>query len=285
MTDRPTVGAALLGARTRLRQAGVETAALDARLLVAHALGLTGTGLIVSEPAPIAAADTDRIDALVARRITGEPVGRILGRRAFFGLDLALSPETLEPRPDTETLVQAVIDWAGDHPQPLSIVDVGTGSGAILLALLAALPGARGLGIDISAGAARTAARNAQAVGVASRALFAVGDATSALRGPVDVLVSNPPYIPSADMAGLSREVREHDPHLALDGGPDGLAFYRQLAGCASELVSPDGAIAVEFGIGQAESVREIFRAAHLGRLDIVHDLEDRPRVLLARWH
>ena len=134
-------------------------------------------------------------------------------------------------------------------------------------------------------GAAATAVRNAHSVGVAARAGFVVCDGAAAARGPVDVLVSNPPYIPSGDIAGLDREVRDHDPRAALDGGPDGLAFYRQLAGCASELVSPQGAVVVEFGIGQAESVCEIFRAAHLARLDIVHDLEDRPRVLRAQWH
>lgn len=285
MTDRATVGDVLLQARRRLGAAGVETAALDARLLVADTLGLTSTGLIVAEPSPVEPADVARVDAVIARRVAGEPVGRILGRRGFFGLDLALSPDTLEPRPDTETLVQAVLEWAEDHARPLRIVDVGTGTGAILLALLAALPNARGLGTDISPGAAATAARNARATELAARAGFAVCDGASAARGPVDVLVSNPPYIPSADIAGLDREVRAFDPRLALDGGPDGLAFYRQLAGCASGLVSPDGAVAVEFGIGQAESVGEIFQAAHLARQKIVNDLAGHPRVLLARWH
>lgn len=284
MTDGPTVGGALIAARTRLREAGVQAAALDARLLVAHVLGLTSTGLIVAEPAPISPRDAAGIEAVIARRVAGEPVGRIIGRRAFFGLDLALSPATLEPRPDTETLVQAVLDWAGDRERPLRIVDVGTGTGAVLLALLAALPNARGLGTDISPDAAATALANAHSIGVADRAGFTVCDAASAARGPVDVLVSNPPYIPSGDIAHLDREVREHDPRLALDGGPDGLAFYRLLASAASGLVSPAGAVLVEFGIGQAESVAELFRAAHLARLDVVHDIEDRPRVLRAEW-
>lgn len=284
MADAPTVGGALVAARTRLRDAGVATAALDARLLLAHVLDLTPTGLIVAEVSPIAPGDAARIEAAIVRRVAGEPVGRIIGRRSFFGLELALSPETLEPRPDTETLVQAVLDWAGDRDRPLTIVDVGTGTGAILLALLAALPNATGLGTDISPGAVATAVRNAHGTGVADRARFCVCDAASAAHGPVDVLVSNPPYIPSRDIAGLDREVREHDPRMALDGGPDGLAFYRRLAGAASGLVSPAGAVMVEFGIGQAESVADIFRAAHLGRLEILPDLEARPRVLRAEW-
>ncbi|MGX1307841.1 release factor glutamine methyltransferase [Amorphus suaedae] len=284
MADGTTVGRALVEARARLRAAEVPNAALDARLLVAHVLRLTATGLIVAEPTALSPADAAAIDAAIARRLAGEPVGRIVGRRAFFGLDLALSRETLEPRPDTETLVQAVLDWVGDRQRQVRIVDVGTGTGAVLIALLSELPNATGLGTDISADAAATAARNAQAIGVAGRAGFTVCDAASAARGPVDVLVSNPPYIPSGDIAHLDREVREHDPRAALDGGPDGLAFYRQLAGVASGLVSPKGVVLVEFGIGQAESVAEIFGAAHLARLQVIRDLEDRPRVLRAEW-
>lgn len=284
MVDGTTVGRALVEARTRLRAAEVPNAALDARLLVAHVLGLTATGLIVAEPTPLSATNAAAIDAAIARRLAGEPVGRIIGQRSFFGLDLALSRETLEPRPDTETLVQAVLDWVGDRQRPVRIVDVGTGTGAVLIALLSELAKATGLGTDISADAAATAARNAQAIGVAGRAGFTVCDAASAACGPVDVLVSNPPYIPSGDIAYLDREVREHDPRAALDGGPDGLAFYRQLAGVASGLVSRKGVVLVEFGIGQAESVAEIFRTAHFGRLEVIRDMEDRPRVLRAEW-
>jgi len=269
-------------ARSRLAAVGIDTAALDARLLVGAALGLDATGLILAEPEAVDETAVARVDALVARRLAGEPVGRILGRRAFYGLDLDLSPETLEPRPDTETLVDAVLSWAGERPGPLRIVDVGTGTGAILLALLDTLPDAVGVGTDISPGASATAAANAARLGLAGRAGFAVCDALEAIGGPVDLLVSNPPYIPSSDIEGLDREVRDHDPRAALDGGADGLDFYRRLAEAAPGLLAGGGAVVVEFGLGQAESVAEIFRLAGLSNQILLDDLQARARVLRA---
>jgi release factor glutamine methyltransferase len=197
----------------------------------------------------------------VRRRAAGEPLSRLRGAREFWSLDFALSPETLDPRPESETLVAAALDAVPDRAARLRLLDLGTGTGCLLLALLSELPNAWGLGIDRAAGAAATARANAVALGLASRAAFIVGDWGEALRGGFDFVVSNPPYIPSADIPALAPEVR-HDPLRALDGGPDGLDAYRALAPDLARLLR--GTALIELGAGQAPAAARIMRTAGL---------------------
>ena len=233
---------------------------LDARLLVGHALGLDASGLIVHAQRPVSEADAARAMAVAERRIAGEPVARIVGEKEFWSLALRLSPETLVPRPDTETVVEAALAWArrgGRARGPLTILDLGTGSGAILLALLSELPAASGVGIDIAEGAARTASANAQRLNLGHRARFAVADWTDGLLGRFDIVVSNPPYVKAGDIPELSLEVSRFDPQIALDGGADGLAAYRVILARLDGILAAQGAAFLEVGAGQAQSVAE----------------------------
>lgn len=275
---------ALAAARRTLETAGVETAALDARLLVAAATGASHAALIARPGAPLDAAQAARLAGWLTRRAAGEPVSRILGTRGFWSLDLVVTPDVLDPRPDTETLIEAALAHvAARRKAPLRIVDLGVGSGAILAALLAELPNAFGLGLDRSEAAARVARDNLGRAGLGARAGVLVGDWANALAGAFDLVVSNPPYIASADIAGLAREVRDHDPRLALDGGADGLDAYRILAPAAARLLAPDGAALFEVGVGQAGDVTTLLAAAGLLPLAPVTDLSGVQRVARAR--
>ena len=214
------------------RTAGLDTPQLDARLLIAHALGCDHAALLADGQRLLDTAEETAIAELAERRLAHEPVARIVGTKEFWSLDLRLDPATLVPRPETETLVEAalaVVDRHGSRARPLRIADLGTGSGAILLALLSELSNAIGVGCDIDSRAVLTARDNARRLApqhaLANRALFVVCDLTAALRGPFDLIVSNPPYIASADIAALAPEVRLFDPRPALDGGADGLRF------------------------------------------------------------
>jgi release factor glutamine methyltransferase len=250
----------------RFASAGIEAADLDARELVRAALGLDLTGLIRAARRPLAALEADRLEDFARRRLAGEPVARIVGTREFWGLPLQLSAATLEPRPDSEAVVERALE-AVRGPRSgsvLRILDIATGSGAILLALLSARPDAFGIGTDISAQALLTARGNAAALGLASRAAFVVCDYAAALSGAFDLIVSNPPYIRSSDIAGLPREVRDHDPHLALDGGPDGLDAYRALIPDTGRLLGCGGAVVVEAGQGQSADIEVLMTAAGL---------------------
>lgn len=272
----------------RFAAAGLDSPELDARLLVGAALDLDLTGLIARARDPISQAALSRVQTLAERRLAGEPVARILGAREFWGLSFALSPDTLVPRPDTETLVEAALDHVrAIRPvnETLRIADLGTGSGAILLALLSELPRAYGVATDISLGALTTARANARALGLADRAGFVACSYASALSGPFDLIVSNPPYIPSADIAYLAVEVRSHDPHRALDGGGDGLDAYRALIPQAEALLAPGGALAVEVGQGQADDVAALMCGVGLtiGEGAVRADLAGIPRVVMAR--
>ncbi len=242
---------------------GDATPDLDARLLVGHALG-HGPGDLVLHDRETVAREVERIvEAYADRRAAGMPVARIIGEKEFWSLPFGLSAETLVPRPDTETLVEAAlgaIDASGGRGRPLTILDLGTGSGAILLALLSELPAATGTGIDISEGAVRIARRNTARLGLEGRAQFLVGDWTAAIRGRFDIVVSNPPYVAKSDIAGLPVAVREHDPHIALDGGPEGLAVYPVLFDALPAILSPTGEAFFEIGSGQAESVAAMAR-------------------------
>ncbi|MEO6779597.1 MAG: peptide chain release factor N(5)-glutamine methyltransferase, partial [Bradyrhizobium sp.] len=206
----------------RLRAHAVDSAELDARLLAGAALGLDLTAMVTAAARPLAAAEAARLEDMARRRLAGEPVARILGRKEFWGLPLQLSAATLVPRPDTETVVELALEMlrtTGEPERRWRIADIGTGSGAILLALLSESPDATGVGTDISVSALQTARRNAVRLRLAARAAFVACDLAAALSGPFDMVVSNPPYVRSADIASLAIEVRAHDPHRALDGG------------------------------------------------------------------
>jgi release factor glutamine methyltransferase len=260
-----TVEAARRALAARLSAARIESAALDARLLLGAVLGLDLTGLIASADRPLDAADAALLEDYAARRLDGEPVARILGTKEFWGLPFELSNATLTPRPDTETVVELALEFARAAPDPaLRIVDIGAGSGAILLALLSELPDATGVGTDISPAALAAARRNARDFGLSSRAAFVACDYAAALAGRFDLIVSNPPYVRSADIPKLDPEVRDHDPHAALDGGRDGLDAYRALIPQAARLLKPGGALVVEAGLGQARDIEDLMTAAGL---------------------
>ncbi|MEH6951643.1 peptide chain release factor N(5)-glutamine methyltransferase [Nitrobacter sp. NHB1] len=262
-----TIETARRSLAARFEAAGIDSAALDARMLTGAALHLDLTGLIAQGPRQLTADDVTRLDAFARRRLAGEPVARILGTKEFWGLPLKLSADTLVPRPDTETVVEAALEILraeGRTRAPLRIADLGTGSGAILLALLSELREATGVGTDLSAAALDTAKANAQHLGLAPRADFMVSDYAWGLSDPFDLIVSNPPYIRSADIASLAPEVRDHDPHLALDGGRDGLDAYRRIATQAAGLLSPRGLLVLEVGQGQDGDVVRLVAAAGL---------------------
>ncbi|MBR0785642.1 peptide chain release factor N(5)-glutamine methyltransferase [Bradyrhizobium iriomotense] len=249
----------------QLRSAQLDEAELDARILIGAALGLDLTGLIAQAARPLTSAEALQLTQYAERRIAGEPVARILGTREFWGLPFRLSEATLVPRPDTETVVERALELFREQKihQP-RIADIGTGSGAILLALLHEIPDAFGVGTDLSLTALGTARGNAAALGLGNRSGFVACSYLAALSGPFDLIVSNPPYIPSAEIPKLSIEVREHDPHLALDGGNDGYDAYRALIPQAAERLTPGGALIVEAGQGQARNIETLMAAAAL---------------------
>jgi release factor glutamine methyltransferase len=262
-----TVEAARRLLTTRLRANTNDSAELDARILTGAVLGLDLTGMIAAAERRVTTAEAARLEDALRRRLAGEPAARIIGVREFWGLPLQLSAATLVPRPDTETVVELALEMlrpSADLDRQPRIADIGTGSGAILLALLSELPEACGVGTDISVAALRTASRNAVDLGLAGRAGFVACDYAAALSGKLDLIVSNPPYIRSADIAGLSIEVREHDPLLALDGGMDGLDAYRALIPQAARLLAPGGALVVEAGHGQSGEIQGLIDAAGL---------------------
>lgn len=269
----------------RLKSAGIEEPGLDSRLLVGAALQLDLTGLVAHATRHLTPEETARLEQYAQRRIAGEPVARILGTREFWGMPFRLSEATLVPRPDTETVVERALELFRERKvsQP-RIADIGTGSGAILLALLHEIPDAFGVGTDLSLSALDTARDNAAALGFAGRAAFVACSYASALRGPFDLIVSNPPYIPAAEIPTLSIEVREHDPHLALDGGNDGYDAYRALIPQASDRLAGGGALIVEAGQGQARNIETLMAAAGL-TLDRAPkaDLAGIPRAVSAR--
>jgi release factor glutamine methyltransferase len=260
-----TIETARRALTARFKRASVDSPDLDARMLVGSVLGLDLTGLIAAAARILSGDEAERLEDLARRRIAGEPTARIIGLKEFWGLPLRLSPATLVPRPDTETVVEAALEilrTESRRDSPLRIADIGTGSGAILLALLSELPDAFGVGTDISVPALRTARDNARQLGFGARAAFVACDYAAALSGPFDLIVSNPPYICSAQIAALDTEVRDHDPHPALDGGFDGLDAYRLIAPQASRLLAPGGALVMEVGHDQSHDVQGLLTAA-----------------------
>jgi release factor glutamine methyltransferase len=268
--SNPFTGLSVESARralaAQLRSAQLDEAELDARILLGATLGLDLTGLVAQAARPLTDAEGLQLARHAQRRIAGEPVARILGVREFWGLPFRLSEATLVPRPDTETVVEHALEIFRERraSHHVRIADIGTGSGAILLALLHEIPGAFGVGTDLSLTALNTARGNAAALGLGDRSAFVACSYAAALSGPFDLIVSNPPYIPSGEIPKLSIEVREHDPHLALDGGNDGYDAYRALIPQAAERLAPGGALIVEAGQGQARNIETLMAAAAL---------------------
>lgn len=278
-----TVGEVLRGLNSRFQAAGIDSARLDARLLVAEALGVEPLYLTTHPEIVVTAQQQAAIEVMAARREDREPISHILGRRGFWTLDLLVTKDTLDPRPDTETLVQGVLDRVGDRQAALRLLDFGTGSGCILLALLSELPRAQGLGIDQSAGALAVAADNARRNGLDARARFQQGHWGDDVVGPFDVVVSNPPYIPDAEIAGLEPEVARHEPLSALAGGVDGLDCYRHLVPEMARLLAPGGLAGFEVGAGQAEAVAGLFSTHGFHDVRITQDLAGIGRCVFAR--
>lgn len=266
----------------RLKQAGIESASLDARVLVQAACN-AGDIEMIREPGVMLTTDQEELlAAYEARRLAHEPVSRILGRREFWGLDFEVTAATLDPRPDSETLIEAALDLLRDVEAP-RILDIGTGTGCLLVALLHERADAQGVGVDLSSETLAVAGRNAARLGVSSRARFVEGAWSAGLQGPFDLVISNPPYIEREVMATLDPEVKLHDPVLALDGGPDGLDAYRALADEIPRVLAPGGAAVLELGAGQAGQVAALFEAAGFTGMERKKDLSGVERALSAR--
>jgi release factor glutamine methyltransferase len=283
-----TLNQAFVGAAAKLREAGIATPELDARALLCHAAALSHEALIAGTHDRLAPAAFAHLDRSIARRLEREPVSRITGMREFYGRSFAVAPQALDPRPDTETLIDAalaLVQRNGWRDGNLRLLDLGTGTGCILVTLLAELPNAMGIGTDLSQAALGLAAANAMRLGVASRAAFVAADWLDGIGGEFDLVVSNPPYLATGEIAGLAPEVAAYDPRLALDGGPDGLDAYARIAAGAPAILTEGGRLLVEIGASQAAQVSAMFRAAGLA-LDrdhaIARDLAGRPRVVMA---
>jgi release factor glutamine methyltransferase len=280
MSETTTLVSAWKAAQAELKAARIDSPAIDARLLLEAASGANRID-ILTDPHRILTSDQLRtLATYLERRLRREPVSRILGRKGFWKIMLNVTPDVLSPRPDTETILDVAL-LAFEPAQAFNVIDLGTGSGAILLAVLSERPGAHGVGTDVSSEALAVARENTANLGLEGRATFlrtewAAGFGDSSF----DLVVSNPPYIPSGDIPGLDPEVRDHDPVLALDGGPDGLQAYRDLAPEIARILKPGGIFAVEIGWDQGPQVKGLFEAAGLADVRIIKDLGDRNRVV-----
>jgi release factor glutamine methyltransferase len=284
-----SLGKAHRAAARMLRQCAVQTPELDVRLLLCHAAGLSHEGYVARLDEALAPDAAARFGTYVERRLAGEPVSRIIGVREFYGRPFRIDASTLDPRPDTETLIEAalaLIEQDEMREKPLKLLDLGTGSGCILITLLAELAKASGVGIDLSLPALSFARANAQTLGVGDRASFFVSDWLEAISDTFDLVAANPPYLSAADMAALATEVRDHDPKGALDGGPDGLSAYRRIAPQVGKVLRRGGIALFEIGPGQAEAVLRLLAEAGLDVEEgqcLWQDLSGRPRIVGAR--
>jgi release factor glutamine methyltransferase len=278
---RPTLSAhdAINRAAARLRQVGIDNPRLDARLLLAHALGTTPSELLRD---PDRAVDVPAFQALVDRRASREPLALIVGRREFWSLEFVVSPATLIPRPDTETLIEAALTEFSDREPPRRVLDLGTGTGCLLLAAMSEFPAAFGVGVDRSLAAASLAARNAAMLGMRERTTFLCADWTAALDGRFDLILCNPPYIPTSELDGLMPDVVRYEPRTALDGGTDGCSAHRHLIPELMRLLVPDGAAMLEIGAGQSPIVSELARDAGFA-CHSCHDLSGIVRALVLK--
>jgi release factor glutamine methyltransferase len=268
-------------ARTRLAEAGIETASVDARVLLEFALARPQVWLHANPEALIAAADLDRFEGLLARREQRQPVSQIVGRREFWSLSFDVTRDVLTPRPDSETLIEAVLEQLPDRTAPIRILDLGTGTGCLLLTLLSEYGSATGVGIDVSPAALQVAARNGQKLGLDARVDWMLGQWDTQLDANFDVVISNPPYIESGALAALDRDVVDYEPHLALDGGADGLDAYREILTHMANVLAANGLLAFEIGEGQADAITALASGAGLNLRAARQDLSNILRVLV----
>lgn len=276
-----TAAQALVAATARLRAAGVPDPARDARVLLAHAARIEAARVTLIAPEDLSEEIAARYEQLISLRAVRVPVSHLIGERAFYGRRFKVSRDVLDPRPETETLIEAALAEPFSH-----VLDLGTGSGCILVTLLAEREAATGIGLDISEAACLQASANAVLHRVADRARILASDWFAALpaeAGRFDLIVSNPPYIPLSDMAGLADEVRRHEPALALTDGADGLSAYRAIAAGLAARLAPGGRVFLEIGPGQGEAVSEMLAQAGLGGIGLLHDMDGRARVVAAR--
>ncbi len=283
MVETRTLRSAHAEAIDHLSRAGSPTPELDVTLLIEHTTGLTALDRLTRPDQPITPRQMRALDDAVARRMSHEPVHRIIGWREFYGLPLSLNAHTLVPRPDTESLIDLVLPFVQQKMRTTGhcrFADLGTGSGAIALAILHNVPGTRAVGTDIAPRALEMAARNAQSLGLSDRVEWRRSDWLTGVDGTFDLIVSNPPYIATPAIATLEPDVRDHDPALALDGGSDGLAAYRTIAAQYDRCLAEGGAVAVEIGAGQKHDVTGVFAAARMRLMRVAKDLNGRDRAL-----
>jgi release factor glutamine methyltransferase len=280
-----TIAEAQILLADNFRRVGIDSPEADARALLCAVLQLSRTQLIAQCDRALSRHETAQLASVVARRVKREPVARIIGQKEFWSLPLRITPDVLVPRPETETLVEAALDEiqrAGLRGESLRILDIGTGSGALLLALLKELQNANGVGTDISPAALAVARSNAERLGFAARCNFLACNIAEPLSGTFDLVVSNPPYIARAGIAALDADVRDFDPKLALDGGADGLDAYRAISAAAPALLKRSGRLILELGMGQERPVRGLVATAGLAVKKVVADLAGIPRAMVA---
>ena len=278
-----TIGFFLCQAGQRLRGAAIEAPRLEARRLLAHVLNKSEEALLRDPRAPVLLDQAAQFAGLLARRVAHEPFAYLTGRVGFWTLDLEVSPATLIPRADSESLVEAALEACPDKGAVLHVLDLGTGTGALLLAVLSELPTASGLGVDLKPEAAALAARNAARLGLAGRARFLAGDWAAAVSRRFDLILCNPPYIESAVIPALMPEVARHEPASALDGGADGLSAYRRIIADLPRLLAPRAVVVLELGAGQQAAVEALAKAAGLTPEACRADLGGVPRALVLR--
>jgi release factor glutamine methyltransferase len=281
--DAVTIGLVLNAAQARLQSAGVDTPRLDAILLLAEASAMSEDRIRSRPEAPLTPEAAATFEVMLRRRLRREPVSKIIGRREFWSLEFRTSPDVLDPRGDSETLVAGVLVAIPDRAASLRIVDFGTGSGCLLLSLLHELPNATGVGIDVSPPALAIAQDNADRLGMSSRCIFRLGSWGRGIEGTFDILISNPPYIESGVVPGLEPEVADYDPLLALDGGADGLDAYRALLPDMARLGVKDAFAALEIGMGQDVAVGHLLAGSGFGEIAVLPDLSGIGRVVTGR--
>ena len=264
---------ALGAAASALRATGIDAPRRDARVLMQHALGLAPEALLAEDHVLLGEGEARRLAELVRRRAAREPIAYLTGRREFWSLDFAVDRSALVPRPESETLVEAVLARAPRLPAQPRVLDLGTGTGCLLVALLSEIPDAVGLGIDVSAAAVALAQGNARRHGLGMRASFAVADWGAPLAARFDIVVSNPPYVSAQELASLALEIARHEPRTALAGGDDGYESYRRLAPQIARLLAPRGLAAIELGAGMADEVESLFVASGLVEISRRRDL------------
>ena len=274
---------ALVHTAQLLQQAGIERARAEARFLATQALGISIEAVVGNDERLLSASERHTLDELAVRRARREPMSQILGYREFFGRRFTVTADVLTPRPDSETLIEAVLAHVPDRNASLRVLELGVGSGCLLLTLLAELPEASGVGVDISPAAVSVAHGNAAALGLAERCVLMQNDWSAGIGGIFDLVISNPPYIPGTEIAKLEPEVSRYEPRLALDGGEDGLTFYRRLAGDCERLLTSGGLLAVEIGQGQCDDVTQLLHDGGLRVLQTRRDLAGIERCIVAR--